>query len=260
MVYRRRYRRYRRTGRYGRYNLSKFNLYRKSGSKSQAMQIYRVNKKLSRYARYNKPKVSINFNTVTFNAGVVDYYAFGSPTTMVTTDNANNGKILFRLHDCTMNFVVTSNTKLSDTQFADDPYVLGRVVIFQYKAAHSNIDTQPWDIWPVTQADMQSNVLETRKKAALECIFGPFYSNITSKIKILRDIKLRYNAKNIDVYNKKVKMKSLRNLRIAADKTYPQGTICWVAVYWSNAFANPNTEAKVIRMHVFQKIAYTSSK
>lgn len=258
MVYRRR--RYRRYWRRRRYALSKFNLYKNSGSKSQAMQIYRVNKRLTRYQKRNKPKVRVKESTLNFNAANASQEAFGSITQDIIQDGEYNTCNLFRLHDITLSFLLTSEKRVQEIPLQGNIEVVMRINVFQYKQAHSNIDTAPWVIYPVTQENFQSNDLATRKAAAMQCVYGPLRSGVTAKMKVLRDFRLKYttNGKG-DASSKRCVIKYLRSLRKAPEKTYAAGTVIWCAVWWNNC-VGAGINAKEIKFYIYSKVAFTTNK
>lgn len=223
------------------------------------MQIYRVNKRLNNYQKKNKPKIQITENTLNFNAGGGTQAAFGSPTSAITNEVLNANATLFRLHSCTLSFVITTYSRLQDIVLEGLPCVYMRVLVFQYKAGHSNVDTSAWSLYPVTQQNFQSQDAAIRKATTFQCIFGPLKQGITGKLRILRDFKLFYGVNNADKANKRCVMKRLQNVRVAPDKTYPAGSIFWSAVWWTN-YIGQGVDSKQLKFYIYQKTAYSVTR
>lgn len=261
MVTRYRRRRYRRSGRY---NLSKFNLYRYKSSNARARQIYKVNKKLSKYVKRNQPKILPYEQYLIFNAAGAANHCFGSPTqalipALFPNQELNQQFTFARLHNCKLTFMFTPDTIASQIVQNRDVVVTARVVVFQYRQAHSTIDASPWHIWNVTQADMQAQDYALRKGAELRCLYGPLRHGSSAKFKVLRDFRFSFNSRFNEVKAKTCKIKYLYNLKRAKDKTYPAGTLMWVAVWSSNVQDVPEANSKALRFNVIQKIAISTT-
>lgn len=249
VYYRRRYgtrtRRY-----YGRrYKMTKYNLYRKRSSKQQAMQLYRLNKKVNRIQYATKPEIKIYQNQVQTSVGDLCNYTFGTLTNVSSFINTIQGR-LCRLQDISAWFTEYMNPTATNVQYTTTT----RVVVFQLRQGSSEIPSVPEHIFNITASERQEANASLKKQYFMKAMFGPLKAGISSEFKILRDFKISISGQNQQRKCKRIKLKKgLLHIEKDPRFTYPKGYVGYVALTSSNNSLGQSTDVNLLVNH---KIAY----
>lgn len=236
MVYNRRYGRYRRYKKYR--TLGSYNIATRTSAKSQARQIYALNRKVNFIQRQTRPEVltyNQNFsgNNLSTNTGVYVYSANQQPTNL-TGDFA-------RLLSSTWYVSANYNTFTETVQ-----PVTFRIVVVQLRSTRSQ-DLLRDDIF-------QSNTLNTvtTQTQARNDVFGPLATGLSGVCKVLADRKIYLSYQRPQGFTRIIS-KRLMNYRIGdASEGVAKGKImCFITGY--------SPEAIDVSVTINSKLAYTDA-
>lgn len=249
MAYRRRYRRRRTRRRPRRYPLSRFNTYRYRSAKSQANQIYRINRKINNIEKRTKPEIKIAQNTYNFSMSEYCGEIFGGLTTLM--HNSIKGRIA-RIQDVHGWFNIWKSPSVAENNFTSTI----RIVVFQIRQSMSSTDLplHARDLMNITAAEEDSTDQTVRKRAYMRAMFGPLRYGISSKINVLRDFRVsispdrQRSSKRIKLRKPFTMMKSQ-----TTGEVYPEHAIFFVALYTSNKASMTQDE---VQFQYITKVAY----
>lgn len=251
VYYRRRYRPRYNSRRYGRggYKFSKMNLYTRRNSKQQAMQIYRLNRKINTIEYKTKPEIKIFQQQSQTSVGDLCNYTFGAITHLSSFLNNMLGR-LCRLQDIKVWFTEYMNPTATNTTYT----TTSRIVVFQLRQGSNDLPTLPEHVFNITSEERQASNASLKKQYFMKAIYGPLKSGISSEFKILRDFRISISGQNQQRRCKRVSIKKgLLNVEKDPRFTYPKGYVGYVAITSSNNELGTSTDVNLL---VNLKIAY----
>lgn len=248
---RRTYRRksYRRRRGYRRTKFSKFNLYRKSGAKSQAMQIYSLNKKVNRIYRNVRQDID-TYSSVQFGSDILGFTPSSSGSTHVSSA-AILGSNTFNL----LKVDVGTQTVEPDSLLVKD------MTIYVNMRFNGIADTtQPLYMRMVIvkltmnkEATLAYSQIFGEDSQAIGIVRGPLHKGVKdSGYKIIRDYKWIMTQQRPTI-DKKIKLKGCRFEK--GELLYPKNSIFIVYAVYNPNYSNAvnNTEGSI-----YYKLAYTN--
>ena len=196
--YQRRYKRKYQKKSYRKYRtLSKKNIFSRKNAKSQAKQIFALNKRISKIEKRTKPEMSI-YRQMNLSSYRVGYSASNTNDTVgFTTQNS----LVSYLHNVNApdpeHFNIVGNLiRINDIKLYlnirrsihSKPYdILGRITIMKLSKVSSNRDMNWLHYMPTGTGGPNSNPLVSRSGNIYETIYGPLAEDITSIGKIVYD-------------------------------------------------------------------------
>lgn len=237
MVYNRRYGRYRRYKKYR--TLGSYNIATRTSAKSQARQIYALNRKINFIQRQTRPEVmTYNQNFSGTNpstaTGVYTYTANNQQPTNLVGDFA-------RLLSSTWYITANYNTMTESVQ-----PVTFRIVVVQSKATRSQ-EIQRADIF---QSNAAANTITTEQ--AKNDVFGPLATGLSGICKVLADRKIYLSYQRPQAFARII-LKRLLNFRLHdPSEAVSKGVIyCFITGY--------SPDALDVSVNINSKLAYTDA-
>lgn len=240
--------------RYRKYTFSKYNTYKNRSAKSQAMQIYQLNKKINRLEAKTKPEFKTGrkdaFMTLTTRFSNVRQL-WNHDIKYVTTNqgidlhsNAVQNGLFCRLCGLTL----WGNIVRTDSNATHTAGLL-RLIIFQYRQSrHGGIGMD--DVFSGfndgENSDMNSTILKE-----------PFKDHISSTVKIVTNRIYKLNNNDINNVPFKITIPGRRLLNFAMNSTEPQakGDIGVIAIFGQDN----TTSASAYKINISCKLCYTDS-
>lgn len=223
--YRKSPRRYRRGSKFSRYNT-----FRYRSAKAQANQIYSLNKKVNKIEQRTKPEIKIFQNAYNFSMSDFCGHVYGGLTTGI--NSSIQGRIA-RLQDISAWFNVWKSPTVAENMFTSTI----RVIVFQIRQSMSSNDFpfHAYDIFNISNAEMENTDMTVRKRAYMRAIFGPLKYGISTKVKILRDFKVSISPDRQRA-SKRMKIKNPITIEKSqvSSEPYPQNGVFYTALYTCN--------------------------
>lgn len=244
--YKRRY--YRR--RYNRFTFSKFNTYKNRSSKSQARQIYQLNKKINRIEAKTKPefKTGRKDSLLTLNSYFTNNQLWTHGLSMITSTDGVN------LHDeaiqhglfCRLcGLTLWGNVERVNVNATHTAGFL-RLIILQFRQARQD---------SLTMADMFSGYNEQDMNSSI--MKEPFKDHISASVKIIANKVYKINNNDINNVPFKVSIPGKKLLNFSENSTEPvaKGDILVCAILGQDKA----TDATAYRMKLSCKLCYTDA-
>nr|WDW25913.1 MAG: putative capsid protein [Canine stool-associated circular virus] len=252
MPYTRRYRtrRYRK-----RRTLSNYNVATRTSARSQAKQIYALNRKVNYIQRMTKPEIKLfrteNINYTTTSASTPSYIACFRPF-------ANNWTIdgsFCRLHDMTLYATIQTKPVAQGQTFIDAAPISVRFVMVQTRASRGdfiNFD----DVFYNSTIESNENQMITANQG-LTNISAPFADGFARIGKVYYDRTYKVNNDN-PLKVVKMKYKRLLNYYKPDDEPVAKGDINVFTIIYCPTMT-PTTAIPSYSVNLSSKIAYTDS-
>lgn len=237
-----------------RYTFSRYNTYRNRSSKSQAYQIYSLNKKVNRLESKTKPEFKTGrkdaFMTLTTRYSAAAQL-WNHDIKYVTTNQGidlHSNDIQKGLFCRLCGLTLWGNIVRTDSNATHTAGLL-RLIIFQYRQSrHGGISMD--DIFSGYNDGDNSNMTSTILKE-------PFKDHISSTIKIVTNRVYKLNNNDINNVPFKITVPGRRLLNFAMNSTDPQarGDIGVIAIYGQDN----TTTASAYKISISAKLCYTDN-
>lgn len=236
---------------------SKYNLYKNQSSKSQAYQIYSLNKKVNDYIKATKPETQVKED----NAVTEDGASLYTTVTSQSTD-AIMWSVIPPSRFTTFNGHLCRIQNVTVTGFVTTAYAAGypscvRLIFFQTKDQ-------------ITGPPLVSEIVSYAVGNNASYENGPLKNGVTSNFKILGEKKLVMSPSFYRSRSFKIKFKNCDNFRsdkdmntitVAAgigDQIFPSGSIFCLALFSNQGYQAGSTSVypEIIMKDVRVKVAY----
>lgn len=246
-------RRYR-SRRYRKFRFSKYNTYKNRSAKSQAYQIYSLNKKINRLENKTKPEFKTgrkdDFMSLTTRYENVGQLWNHSIKLITSTDGVNfhSEDIQKGLFARLCGLTIWGNIVRTDPNATHTAGFL-RLIITQYRQARSAGISMP-DIFSGYNDSTFTNMTSVILKE-------PFKDHVTSTVKILSNRVYKLNNNDINNVPFKVTIPGRRLLNFSMNSTedIAKGDICVIAIYGQDN----TTSASAYKITMSCKICYTDA-
>lgn len=236
--------------RYNRFRFSKYNTYKNRSSKSQAKQIYQLNKKINRIEAKTRPefKTGRKDEFLTLNSYFTNNQLWTHGLSMITgVDGVNlhDEQIQHGLFARLCGLTIWGNVERVNVNATHTAGFL-RLMIFQFKEARQDSLSMDDIFSGYNETDMNSSIMKE-----------PFKDHITASIRIVSN--KVYKINNNDIHNVpfKISIPGYKLLNFSENSTEPiaKGDILVCAVLGQDKA----TEGVAYRMKLSCKLCYTDS-